>query len=618
MIGIEKDAVRHKMIKDDVDGKVVHAVVGSETHDSSTVEPKTTVAALAETRQRKDGPTLSLEEESVASNYRKMLKIQVPKDMVLSRMRQDGVSDKIIEAVVGPQSLNAKQTGESKEPSANASKLVSLHWTPLSGTELDHSLWRVNSVLEDLDAQPERNDVSKLVALFQKKTNQGRTKDKATAVDSSNTRKARLLDLTRSNNVAISLKAFKDFSYKDLADVIAFLDPSRKVTGERIHFLRDLLPTAAELDTIRAFDGPEDRLLPAELWFRQIMNIQRIDAKVQVMQTMETFNSEAESLRDNFRLLCQVCNQVMDSDKLVFLLGKVLRIGNIMNEGTRTGGAAGFKFDSLLRLTQTKSSDNKVTVLDFLVTSLVDQGQRETLDLLSDFPECQNASRIAIGDLLNDAKELKERLNKCEEELHRLRDDTAGRKPKGRMKLGSETGSTSTASSMSSNAALLSAILSRAKSSDPPQKKEGFPQRDHFLAMIKEKASESENQLSSSGPDTSNAEEALASSSAANDENQNSIKRAIGRLERFLVDGKSAFEELEMARSEAERACNDLSRFCGESGGTSAISPLLYTLATFATSLHDALKAYDAKREADLRTQYSSTLSDSATVATKE
>jgi hypothetical protein len=55
-----------------------------------------------------------------------------------------------------------------------------------------------------------------------------------------------------------------------------------------------------------------------------------------------------------------------------------------MNEGTRTGGAAGFKFDSLLKLTQTKSSDGKMTVLDFLVTILVGKGQRDTLKLSLD------------------------------------------------------------------------------------------------------------------------------------------------------------------------------------------------------------------------------------------
>lgn len=45
----------------------------------------------------------------------------------------------------------------------------------------------------------------------------------------------------------------------------------------------------------------------------------------------------------------------------------VLAIGNAMNDGTWKGGAVGFKLSSLMRLSQTKSSDGSSTVLDYLV-----------------------------------------------------------------------------------------------------------------------------------------------------------------------------------------------------------------------------------------------------------
>jgi hypothetical protein len=80
----------------------------------------------------------------------------------------------------------------------------------------------------------------------------------------------------------------------------------------------------------------------------------------------------------------------MNSNKLQISLGECY-IGNIMNEGTRRVEQLGFKFDSLLKLTQTKSSDGKMTVLDFLVTILVGKGQRDTLKLSLDFPDCQTA-----------------------------------------------------------------------------------------------------------------------------------------------------------------------------------------------------------------------------------
>ena len=597
-LGIEKDAVRHRMIKEEVEEKIMDAVVGKEMPTAVPLSSTSRKATTSEAKEVTNGLSLTAEEESMASNYRKMLKIQVPKDMVLSRMRQEGVSSKIIEAVFGQQSINIA-TGGLKEGATSGNKLVSLHWTPLSGKELDNSLWKVNSMLEDLDSQPERSDVSKLVSLFQKKTTQGKRKEVGAESDSSSTGKARLLDLTRSNNIAISLKAFKDFTFKELADIISFLDPLRQVTGERVLFLRDLLPTTAEQDMIRSFEGPDDRLLPAELWFRHLQHIKRIDTKALVMRTLETFHSELESLKENFRLLGQVCNQVMESDKLVFLLGKVLRIGNIMNAGTRTGGAAGFKFDSLLRLTQTKSADNKITVLDFLVTSLVDQGQREMLDLLADLPECQTASRLAIADLMSAAKELREGVTRCEEELQHLELELSGKSITTKKKFGSETGSGIVGASRPSNVGLLSEIMARGKSGDSVTKQEGFAQRDKFLAAIKENSSTIPQEAK---PDSRGASSA-ATVALDPTEDQNSLKGGAARLERFVTDAKRMLIDLESNKADALSACSGFARYCGENGGTSSTSSLLGILATFAMNLHEALRKYDEKLEADSRKQ---------------
>ena len=58
-------------------------------------------------------------------------------------------------------------------------------------------------------------------------------KEKKEAEEANGIGKAKLLDLTRSNNIAISLKAFKEFSHQELAEIIGFLDPTRKIRGER-------------------------------------------------------------------------------------------------------------------------------------------------------------------------------------------------------------------------------------------------------------------------------------------------------------------------------------------------------------------------------------------------
>lgn len=48
------------------------------------------------------------------------------------------------------------------------------------------------------------------------------------------------------------------------------------------------------------------------------------------------------------------CKQVLSSNNLARLLQRMLAVGNIMNQGTRRGGASGFTLDSLIKMVNTK------------------------------------------------------------------------------------------------------------------------------------------------------------------------------------------------------------------------------------------------------------------------
>ena len=72
---------------------------------------------------------------------------------------------------------------------------------------------------------------------------------------------AKLLDLTRANNIAISLKAFNDFTFRELADTINDLDPQQKIVGERVQFISNLLPSPKEVAAIKKYKGEDDKLI---------------------------------------------------------------------------------------------------------------------------------------------------------------------------------------------------------------------------------------------------------------------------------------------------------------------------------------------------------------------
>jgi hypothetical protein len=566
---IPPEAVRHKMEKDQVDAKIVRAVLGPDPNEK---------------KGRPPNKSLSDADEQIAETYRKMLNMKVPRDCVRQKMIKNGVNEKIIAVVLGAQHNMPKTKTNAKKPTVIANKLVSLHWTPLSGEALDNSVWRTSKKRKVLVAQPGRNDISQLVELFQKKTNNR----KPTCADSVNSGAkgndmAKLLDLNRANNLAISLKTFKDFSHEDLADTIAHLDPLRKITGERLQFMKDLLPTPTEVKTIKEYSGDDSRLIPAEKFFTKLVKVQRLQTKVQVIQTMDTLNDNASELGQNFVVLERVCSQIMNSEKLEQVLDMVLQIGNIMNEGTQTGGAAGFKFDSLLKLTQTKSSDGKMTVLDYIVMIFVAKEKRETLQLTSDFPDCQVASRMLITDMVNEVNTMKNALKKCESELENLRKDSGQPVDNG---------------SADPRAGLLAAIKKVGLSSKETGTPKRFSKRDAFLSTIEAAKPPVPENVDDKLDDKLEKESLVKTAFVAKD---GSLKSGMQRLEAFITDAKNVLKNLEEERDRAIDACKSLSRYCGESGGERATSALIGILSAFATNLENAVQKHDVRKEAEQR-----------------
>lgn len=91
-MGLPEDAVRHKMVQEGIDERVIHAVF-APAHAFASVAPAATTSA---------GTLVSLtdDEEALAGFYRKKLKMGMPQDAVRHKMVQDGVEERVINAVL--------------------------------------------------------------------------------------------------------------------------------------------------------------------------------------------------------------------------------------------------------------------------------------------------------------------------------------------------------------------------------------------------------------------------------------------------------------------------------------------------------------------------------------
>lgn len=105
----------------------------------------------------------------------------------------------------------------------------------------------------------------------------------------------------------------------------------------------------------------------AEKFFYTIKNIdknlpQRLELwafKMNFKKVLATESEKVYALRDAHKC-------IKESKSLRELFSTILAFGNYMNGGTKKGQAHGFKLASLSQLTRSRSTDNKVTLMEFL------------------------------------------------------------------------------------------------------------------------------------------------------------------------------------------------------------------------------------------------------------
>eukprot|EP00534_Pseudo-nitzschia_fraudulenta_P003449 CAMPEP_0201135718 /NCGR_PEP_ID=MMETSP0850-20130426/54473_1 /ASSEMBLY_ACC=CAM_ASM_000622 /TAXON_ID=183588 /ORGANISM="Pseudo-nitzschia fraudulenta, Strain WWA7" /LENGTH=837 /DNA_ID=CAMNT_0047406921 /DNA_START=500 /DNA_END=3013 /DNA_ORIENTATION=+ len=123
-IKMPEGAIRHKMVSDGVSQKIQESVFAG---DSPKAAPPERTAASTGSAAR--ASSLSPEEEAIAEQYRKMIKIKMPEGAIRHKMVSDGVSQKIQDSVLSgeaPAAPRPAPVSKSRGNSASGGKVSSL------------------------------------------------------------------------------------------------------------------------------------------------------------------------------------------------------------------------------------------------------------------------------------------------------------------------------------------------------------------------------------------------------------------------------------------------------------------------------------------------------------
>jgi hypothetical protein len=222
------------------------------------------------------------------------------------------------------------------------------------------------------------------------------------------------VDLRRANNCEIMLTKVK-MPLPDVISGVLALDGSVLDT-DQVENLIKFCPTKEEMEMLRNFPGDKATLGKSEQFFLEMMRVPRMEAKLRVFSFKILFASQIKDLRTNLDIVNDASKEVRESAKLRRVMQTILSLGNALNSGTARGSAIGFKLDSLLKLTDTRARNSKMTLMHYLCKVIAEK-LPDLLDFDKDLPNLEPATKIQLKSLAEEMQSVSKGLEKVEQEL---------------------------------------------------------------------------------------------------------------------------------------------------------------------------------------------------------
>ncbi|OVA10331.1 Tensin phosphatase [Macleaya cordata] len=294
--------------------------------------------------------------------------------------------------------------------------LKPLHWVKVTRA-MQGSLWDDSQTQESQTRAPEI-DISELESLFSAAVaSSGSGMEKGGIRRGSNSHKpeiVQLIDLRRAYNCEIMLTKIK-MPLPDMINAVLALDTSA-LDIDQVENLIKFCPTKEEMEMLKNYTGNKENLGKCEQFFLELMKVPRVESKLRVFSFTITFSTQVKDLRSNLNTINNASGEVKDSVKLRQIMQTILTLGNALNQGTARGSAIGFKLDSLLKLSDTRARNNKMTLMHYLCKVLAEQ-MPEVLDFDKDLVHLESASKIQLKSLAEEMQAVSKGLEKVEQEL---------------------------------------------------------------------------------------------------------------------------------------------------------------------------------------------------------
>uniref|UniRef100_A0A8C4EUY4 Diaphanous-related formin 3 n=1 Tax=Dicentrarchus labrax TaxID=13489 RepID=A0A8C4EUY4_DICLA len=224
----------------------------------------------------------------------------------------------------------------------------------------------------------------------------------------------KVLDPKIAQNLSIFLGSFR-MPYQEIRRMIVEVD-EEQLTEPMIQNLVKHLPEQEQLNALAKYKNEYANLSEPEQFGVVMSSVKRLRPRLSHILFRLQFEEQINNLRPDILAVNAACDEVRKSRSFGRLLELVLLLGNYMNAGSRNAQTYGFDLSSLCKVRDTKSADQKTTLLHFLA-QVCEEEFPNVIKFVEDLEHVDRASRVSAENLEKSLRQMERQLLQLERDL---------------------------------------------------------------------------------------------------------------------------------------------------------------------------------------------------------
>ncbi|XP_072812901.1 protein diaphanous homolog 2 isoform X4 [Vicugna pacos] len=227
----------------------------------------------------------------------------------------------------------------------------------------------------------------------------------------------RILDPKTAQNLSIFLGSYR-MPYEDIKNII--LEVNEDMLSEAlIQNLIKHLPEQKVLSELAQLKNEYDDLWEPEQFGVVMSSVKMLRPRLNSILFKLTFEEHVNNIKPSIIAVTLACEELKKSESFSRLLELVLLVGNYMNSGSRNAQSLGFKINFLCKIRDTKSADQKTTLLHF-IAEICEEKYRDILKFPEELEHVESASKVSAQILKSNLAAMEQQIVNLERDIKRF------------------------------------------------------------------------------------------------------------------------------------------------------------------------------------------------------